>query len=109
MPGLDRREFLAAAAGGAVAGAVPLDLVAAQSGGLRPPAVRALRAAVRGRVYLPRTPGYNSARLVYNTIYDGVRPEAVVRPRDTRDVAALVRWANRFDVRLVPRSGGHDY
>jgi FAD/FMN-containing dehydrogenase len=109
MPGLDRREFLAAAAGGALAGAVPLDLAAAQSRGLRPPAVRALRAAVRGRVYLPRTPGYNAARLVYNTRYDGIRPEAVVRPRDTRDVAALVRWADRFDVRLVPRAGGHSY
>jgi FAD/FMN-containing dehydrogenase len=109
MPGLDRREFLAVAAGGALVGAVPLDLVAAQSRGLLRPAVRALRAAVRGRVYLPRTPGYNAARLVYNTRYDGIRPEAVVRPRDTRDVAALVRWANRFDVRLVPRAGGHSY
>jgi hypothetical protein len=111
MPGLDRREFLAAAAGGALAGAIPLDLAAAPqgAGGLRGPAIRALRAAVRGRVYLPRTPGYNAARLVYNTRYDGIRPQAVVRPRDTRDVAALVRWAGRFDVRLVPRAGGHSY
>ena len=29
--------------------------------------------------------------------------------RDTADVAAAVRWANRFDVRLVARSGGHSY
>jgi FAD/FMN-containing dehydrogenase len=111
MPGLDRREFLAAAAGGVVAGAVPLELVAAQqgAGGLRPPAVRALRSAVRGRVYLPRTPGYNAARLIYNTRYDRARPYAVVQPRDTRDVAAVIRWANRFDVHLVPRAGGHSY
>ena len=27
----------------------------------------------------------------------------------TADVAAAVRWANRFDVRVVARSGGHSY
>ncbi|MBD0281830.1 MAG: FAD-binding oxidoreductase [Thermoleophilaceae bacterium] len=111
MTGLDRREFLAAAAGGVLAGVVPLDVAASETAGatLGRRAARALRAAVRGRVYLPRTPGYNAARLVYNTRYDGTRPEAVVRPVDTRDVAALVRWANRFDERLVARSGGHSY
>jgi FAD binding domain-containing protein/berberine-like enzyme len=33
----------------------------------------------------------------------------VVRPRDTRDVQAILRWADRFDVRVVPKSGGHSY
>ena len=33
----------------------------------------------------------------------------MVQPRDTRDVQAVVRWANRFGVRLVARSGGHSY
>ena len=50
-----------------------------------------------------------SAALVYNTRFDGRRPDAVVHVRDTADVAAAVRWANRFDVRLVARSGGHSY
>ena len=72
-------------------------------------AARALRSAVRGRVLFPRTPGYNSERLVYNLRYDGVRPQAVVQPLDTRDVQAVVNWANRFDVRIVARSGGHSY
>ena len=61
------------------------------------------------RVLFPRTPGYNSERLVYNLRYDGVRPQAVVQPLDTRDVQAVVNWANRFDVRIVARSGGHSY
>ena len=39
-----------------------------------------------------------SAALVYNTRFDGRRPDAVVHVRDTADVAAAVRWANRFDV-----------
>ncbi len=50
-----------------------------------------------------------SAALVYNTRFDGRRPDAVVHVRDTADVAAAVRLADRFDVRLVARSGGHSY
>ena len=41
--------------------------------------------------------------------YDRVRPDAVVRVEDAADVAAVVKWANRFDVRIVARSGGHSY
>jgi FAD/FMN-containing dehydrogenase len=97
---LDRREFLLGAAGGVVAGRVPAD-----SAGLSRRSLRELRAAVRGPVAVPR----GSAALVYNTRFDGRRPDAVVHVRDTADVAAAVRWANRFDVRLVARSGGHSY
>ena len=72
-------------------------------------AARALRSAVRGRVFFPRTPGYNSRRLVYNTRFDGIRPDAVVQAESTADVAAVVRWAGRFGVPIVARSGGHSY
>ena len=115
MAGLDRRELLAGAAGGLLAGALPLDAAALfaehvlAEPALSKRAARALRSAARGRVYFPRSPGYNAARLVYNLRYDGARPEAVVQPLDTRDVAAVVRWSNRFNVHLVPRSGGHSY
>jgi FAD/FMN-containing dehydrogenase len=112
VSGLDRREFLAGAAGGALAlalpGGSPAEVLAAQSM-LSKRAARALRSAVRGRVLFPNSPGYNSARLVYNLRYDGARPDAVVRPESTQDVAAVVRWANRFDVNVVARSGGHSY
>ena len=37
------------------------------------------------------------------------RPPAVVQVRDTADVRAVVRWADRYDVPLVSRSGGHGY
>jgi FAD/FMN-containing dehydrogenase len=46
---------------------------------------------------------------VFNTRFDGIRPPAVVRPRDTADVQAVVRWAGRHDVPLVVRSGGNAY
>ena len=109
---LDRREFLGGAAGGALALTLPgealSDALAAPSA-LSNRAARALRSAVKGRVIFPRSPGYSRARLVYNLRYDGARPEAVVQVENTADVAAVVKWANRFDVRIVARSGGHSY
>src|SRR5918999_710939 len=104
---LGRREFLGEAVASVVALVLPEE--PPQAAALSRRAARALRTAVRGPVFLPRTPGYNSRRLVYNTRFDGIRPDAVVLPRDTRDVQAVVRWADRFDIRLVSRSGGHSY
>jgi FAD/FMN-containing dehydrogenase len=109
---LRRRELLLRAGGGALALALPRGAAADDvqgSAGLSRRALRALRGAVRGPVLVPGTPGYSSARLVYNERFDGARPYAVVEALDTRDVQAAVRWADRFDVRVVPRSGGHSY
>ena len=35
--------------------------------------------------------------------------DAVVQPLDGHDVQAVLRWADRHDVRLAARSGGHSY
>jgi FAD/FMN-containing dehydrogenase len=102
---LDRRAFLGLGAAGALGIALPDATPAA----LPKAAARALRSAVRGPVFVPRSPGYASERLVYNTRFDGTRPQAVVQPLDTRDVQAVVRWAARYGVRVVARSGGHSY
>jgi len=113
MGQVDRRQFLVGTAGGAFwasTGRCPVRSDALLRLPVEPAAVsrralRQLRAAVRGRVLVP----HGSAALVYNTRFDGRRPDAVVQVLDTADVAATVRWANRFDVRLVARSGGHSY
>src|SRR5919204_219648 len=76
---------------------------------LPPARLRALRAAMRGRVLAPGDRGYDSARVVFNRRSDGVRPPAVVQARDAADVRAAVDWARRFGVPLVSRSGGHAY
>jgi FAD/FMN-containing dehydrogenase len=104
---MSRREFAQRSAAGLVLlgiGARPAEA------DLLPRAhVRALRDAVRGRVLTPGNTGYHSARLIFNRRYDGVRPPAVVQVRDRADVQAVVRWADRFDVPLTARSGGHAY
>ena len=64
---------------------------------------------MRGPVYVPGQTGYNAARVVFNTRWDGVKPPAVVKVRDTADVRAVVKWAEKYDVPLVSRSGGHGY
>lgn len=95
---LTRREFLLTAA---------LTLPALRLGG--DPRLRSLTAAVRGPVITRASAAYDSARLIFDSLYDGVRPLAIVRPLDARDVGAVVRWAAKTGVRLVARSGGHSY
>ena len=82
---------------------------AAEAGALPRTQLRALRDAVRGRVLAPGDQGYPTARVLFNTRFDGIRPPAVVRVRDAGDVQRVVRWAARFDVPLVARSGGNAY
>jgi FAD/FMN-containing dehydrogenase len=93
-----RREFLLTAA---------LALPALRLGG--DPRLRSLTAAVRGPVITRASASYDSARLIFDSLYDGVRPLAIVRPLDARDVGAVVRWAAKTGVRIVARAGGHSY
>jgi FAD/FMN-containing dehydrogenase len=102
---LTRRELIEASAAAATALALPLE-APAQVPGRR---LRELRRAVRGRVLAPGDGGYDRARLLFNTRFDGIRPPAVVQVRDIADVQAVVRWAGRHDVPLVVRSGGNAY
>ena len=100
MAELDRRQFLVGTAGGAILLRLP-----PEASGVSKRALRELRSAVRGRVLVPR----DSTRIVYNRRFEGLRPDAVVHVENTADVAAAVRWADRFAVRVVARSGGHSY
>ncbi|HYI19926.1 MAG TPA: twin-arginine translocation signal domain-containing protein, partial [Solirubrobacteraceae bacterium] len=84
-----RRELLQRAAAGAALLALG-DV--AEAGALPRRQLRALRGAVRGRVLAPGDGGYAAARVLFNTRFDGIRPPAVVRVRDSADVQAAVRW-----------------
>jgi FAD/FMN-containing dehydrogenase len=105
---LDRRELLGAVAGALVAGSALGRLGRAVAAGTDP-RVAELARLVSGPVIVPGSSGYGPARLVYNERFDGVRPLAIVRVQDVRDVQAVVRWAQRTGVAIAPRSGGHSY
>jgi FAD/FMN-containing dehydrogenase len=69
-----------------------------------------LRSRLGGRLLLPRDRGYDDARLVFNTLFDHRRPEAVVQCATPDDVQACVAFArNSPSLRLAARSGGHSY
>ena len=77
---------------------------------LTPKQARALRAAVRGRVYAPGDSTATTPRASSST----AATTASGRPPSSRcatppTCAPSSRWADRYDVPLVARSGGHGY
>ncbi len=121
---LSRRELIARAAGTGLA--VGLAACGARSPALRPPhpppigtprppapvgtpSVGDLAAVVRGPVLTAGSPGYSTAKAIYNEAYDGDRPLAIVGPLDETDIRATFAWAARRNVLVRPRSGGHGY
>jgi FAD/FMN-containing dehydrogenase len=111
--GFTRRTFLRRSAAGAAllgtGGVLGASTAADARSRLTAAQLRALRTAVRGQVLAPGDGGYDSARVLFNKRFDGVRPPAVVRAHDAADVRAVADWARRYDVALVSRSGGHAY
>ena len=69
----------------------------------------ALRAALRDGLVRPGDPTYDAVRVLYNTRFDGVRPQAIARCSTAADVAECVQFARTYRVPLALRSGGHSY
>jgi FAD/FMN-containing dehydrogenase len=105
---LTRRQFLARGTALAIAAVPFADALAASAA---PPTgiFRELDRTLRGDVVQRGAPGYNAARLLYNTRFDAIRPQAVVLCESLADVQKTVRWARKHDMHIVPRSGGHSY
>jgi FAD/FMN-containing dehydrogenase len=107
MAQLTRSQLLARGAALAF-GAVPFaDALAAAA----PPTgiFRELDRSLRGDVIQRGAPGYNAARVLYDTRFDAVKPQAIAYCESLADVQKTVRWARKHGVRIVPRSGGHSY
>lgn len=64
---------------------------------------------VQGPVDLPGTAQYDRAKLVFDTRFDANRPVAVMVVQRTADIARAMRFAQRFDLQIAPRGGGHSY
>ena len=70
------------------------------------PTVDDLRELVRAPVVTADDPGYDTARAVWNAMFDR-RPLAIVRAEQVADVVAAVNFARDAGLELSVRGGGH--
>ena len=69
--------------------------------------IRKLASQISGHVLTPETPDYESARLVFNRAFDR-RPELIVRCAGAPDVARALEFAQKQNLPLAVRGGGHN-
>src|SRR5438552_13642559 len=71
------------------------------------PDFTALRELVRGPVVTAFDPGYEPARVLFNTRIR-TRPAAIVRCLETADVVTALAFAREHDLPFSVKSGGHN-
>src|SRR5579859_4411431 len=69
----------------------------------------ALANSLSGTVIRPGNMLYNQARVVFNTRFDSIMPQAVVRAANPSDVAKVLAFVQKFQLAVTPRCGGHDF
>ncbi|MEO7663518.1 MAG: FAD-dependent oxidoreductase, partial [Candidatus Limnocylindrales bacterium] len=70
------------------------------------PDIDALERVLRGAVLRPGTERYEERRRTFNAMIER-HPAVIVRPLDTLDVVAAVRWAGEAGLPISVRGGGH--
>ena len=109
MDPLDRQELLRRSGTFALAaGTAPWWRLLSASSAVDP-RVRALAKELTGTVIGKGQTGYDAARLLYSTRFDGVHPLAVAYCEGAADVAKAIGWARHHGIRIAARSGGHSY
>jgi FAD/FMN-containing dehydrogenase len=109
---ISRQAFLRGAAGALAAGAV---FGSGRVGSVRATAAPnatgwdGLSTALGGKVLLPDSPQFGSAKQVFNTNYNGFTPAAIVTPKSAADVQKAMAFAAANNLKVAPRSGGHSY
>ena len=66
-----------------------------------------LGGSFRGELLLPTSPGYDTARRIWNGAVDR-RPACIARCTGVADVVAAVRFARDHDLEIAVRGGGHN-
>jgi len=102
------RSCLSAGAGGEAAASLPAWTRASALAASDTP-VRALARLLDGDVVSPATPAYTTARQLWDTRFDALRPRAIAYCANAADVQRTVRWGRAHGIRIVARSGGHSY
>jgi FAD/FMN-containing dehydrogenase len=104
---LTRGQFVARGTALAL-GAVPF--ADALAGAAAPSGIfRELDRSLHGDVVQRGARGYNAARVLYNTRFDSIKPQAIAFCESATDVQRTIRWARRHGIHIVPRAGGHSY
>ena len=113
---MDRRHFLHLAGGGlaALAGCgggsssspAPAPPIGPVSGGVD---FGPLAARLQGSLLVPATAGYDSMRLLANTLYDGIKPTAIVHCASAADVQAALAFVQQHQLPVTARCGGHSW
>jgi FAD/FMN-containing dehydrogenase len=75
----------------------------------RVPDWNALGRTLKGELVRPTDPTYDARRVLYNTRFDAIRPDAIARCVSVEDVRECVAFASATGVPLALRSGGHSY
>lgn len=70
---------------------------------------RALARGLDGRLIRPGDADYDSARRLYNTRFDGLKPAALAYISGTADIQECLDFARRNDIAVSVRNGGHSY
>jgi hypothetical protein len=74
-----------------------------------PAAIQQFSASLRGRLMLPGSAAYESARAVYASYQpSNKRPALIVSCSLAADVAAAIEFARRYELPASVRGGGHD-
>jgi FAD/FMN-containing dehydrogenase len=108
---VDRRQMIRAGGGLAVGLAVavsPRGAAAVQTGKAAPD-WGALARGLDGRLVRPGDADYASARRLYNTRFDGVRPAAIGYISGVADIQECLDFARRAGIPVSVRNGGHSY
>ncbi|MET9292145.1 FAD-binding oxidoreductase [Streptomyces sp. NPDC003077] len=69
----------------------------------------ALDKSLDGRLIRPSDAAYTTARRLYNTRFDGLKPAAVAYVSHPADIAECLSFARRYDAPVAIRNGGHSY
>ncbi|POY04816.1 FAD-binding oxidoreductase, partial [Mycobacterium kansasii] len=69
-----------------------------------------LASSIGGRVLLPDSGGsFTSGKQIFNSLYNGSNPAAVVTVTSQADVEKAVAFAAANKLKIAPRGGGHSY
>lgn len=102
------------ATGGATGtGAAQTNAASAPAGAVRGRASQAswtaLGKSLDGKLVRASDAAYATARRLYNTRYDTLKPSAIAYVEHPSDIAECLAFARRYDTPVAIRSGGHSY